>query len=1033
MLFLKNQSLHYVFFDSQAVSDAHAAGNLPGSGKGIIRGHGVEVMLEGSSPVASPTGLRPLEQRETYLLGKDPARWSSNVPAYGEVLYKDIYPGIDLRLFAYYQTLKYEFIVRPGADPSRIRLRYEGASLLQTEGDQLLVGTSLNPFREGRPYSFVEKQGKPVEVPAHWQVEGQTARFRFPQGYDRSLPLTIDPTLVFSTYTGSKSDNWGHTATYDDQGNLYTAGVVFGRNLQPTRGAFQMNFRGDLDLAILKFNPDGNQLLYATYLGGRGGEAPNSLIVNSKGELVIYGVTSSPDFPVTTGAYSTTFRGGPSVSPAGNGGVTPSVGDSVSSIQFRNGTDLFVAKLSANGQALTAATLIGGSANDGLSPASTFRIRNYGDDLRGEVGLDGADNVYVATVTASADFPIVGGSQTQRNGPTDGVIFRLSADLRQLQWSTYLGGGDTDATYGLKVTPTGTVYVCGVTRSADLPSTATALRPRLSGTEDGFVARFDNQSLSALTYLGTDSADVAYLLDLDASQNVHVFGLTRGTYPVTEGTYRVAGSRQFIHALDPMLSRTLFSTVVGSGRPNPDIVPTAFMINECGNIYLSGWGGATNTTAIGVTTTSTLGLPVTEDALKTTTTGNNFWIAVLERNARSLLYATFFGSNAPGPGQGNQDRGDHVDGGTSRFAKSGVIYHAVCACGGTRFPTTPQAWSRTNNSANCNNAAFKIDIDQLKASFDTYQGTQKGVVQGCAPLSLTFVNTSLGGQRYEWDLGGLSRTDSRSQATYTFDKPGEYTITLRAFNRLTCQQVDVAQQVIKVFPANFSLRPDTTICPGQPVTLQASGGKTYAWTPAQGLSATNVAGPVATVNQTTRYTVTITNEFGCVATRNVTIQTDDSFRPRVEARTRAGCAEATTVELLNRTAGADSVRWTLGNGQTINSNAPPSFQYAPSGQYVITATAYKGACSLSVELPVTIENLNEVPNVITPNGDGKNDVFDVGFRNARLEIFNRWGKPIYQADTYANDWGPGVPAGTYHYLLTTPTGTRCKGWIMVME
>lgn len=1034
-LFLKKQSLHYVFYDSEALDRIHsgrtnqAAARTtapPERSEPAVRIHGVDVQLQHSSTTAQIEPKNRVSNNLNYYLGNESNRWASAVPAFGEVIYHGIYPGIDLRLFAYYQTLKYEFVVSPGSDPSVIRLHYEGANAVRTEDEKLLIETSLLPFREEKPYSFTEKNNKTTEVPSRWLLEGKTATFQFPNGYDRQQPLTIDPTLVFSSYSGSVSDNWGHTATYDTEGNLYTAGTVFGASFVPVTGAFQTTYGAEIDVAILKFAPDGRQVLYGAYLGGSTGETPHSLIINSKNELLIYGVTSSGNFPTTTTAYNRKFAGGTPYLPVGN--QLPDPESPAGSIYFRNGTDLFLAKISANGRTLLGSTYVGGSANDGINVASTnLTIYNYGDDLRGEVMVDRNDNVYVATVTASADFPVTSGaSQPKLQGSADAVLIQLNPELSQLRWSTFYGGSGYDVAYAIRIGASGAVYAVGTTRSADLPATTGAHKPQLGGEEDGFLVKFVNNQLVRSTYLGTSEADAAYLLDLDANENPHVFGLTRGQYPVSDSVYRVARSGQFIHALDPTLSQTVFSTVIGSGRATPDISPTAFLVNECGNIYLSGWGGAVNFRN-GIETSSTLGMPVTPEAYRRTTDGSNYWLALLEQGGKSLLYATFFGSD-------NQaGRGDHVDGGTSRFDKSGIIYHAACACGGNRFPATAQAWSQTNKSPNCNNAAFKFDIDRLKAAFDAYQGNQKDVIEGCTPLTLNFVNTSEGGVTYAWDFGGTGTSVNPAQVSHTFDKPGEYTVTLTAYNKLTCKRVDVAQKIIKVHPANFKVSNDTTICAGKPVQLLAEGAKTYEWTPTQGIVSATVNNPVVSPMTTTTYTVKMTNENGCSTQKSVTINTDGSFRPVAEVRLSSECGQPINVELINTTAGADGYQWSMGNGDTLRTHTPGTYQYAQSGQYQIALTTYKNGCSLTLELPVDIENMSAVTNVVTANGDGKNDYFNIGFTGAKLEIVNRWGKLVYRSENYANNWGSDVPNGLYYYLITTQKGTKCKGWVEVIE
>ena len=174
----------------------------------------------------------------------------------------------------------------------------------------------------------------------------------------------------------------------------------------------------------------------------------------------------------------------------------------------------------------------------------------------------------------------------------------------------------------------------------------------------------------------------------------------------------------------------------GTGGAFPDISPSAFLVNNCGNIFVSGWGGATGTQQ-----GSTFGLPTTPNAEQLSTDGNDFHLLVLFKDAVSLLYATFFG----GP-----ISNEHVDGGTSRFDKNGIVYQSVCGgCGGNSdYPTTPGVWSNTNNSSNCNNAVFKFDMSDIDAKLSVLPQNE-----GCVPFNATFQNTSTGGLTYFWDYG----------------------------------------------------------------------------------------------------------------------------------------------------------------------------------------------------------------------------------------------------------------------------------------
>ena len=1103
-LFLKSHSLLYVLYDGAKVSAMHAKGHAqaPDAREDMsapgLRAHGVEVTFLNTSQNVRHQPLKTSKGRFNYFLGNDAGTWASGVNGFEEVIYENIYPDVNLRVYLNQAKLKYEFIVKPGADASRISFQYKGAEKVAlNESGQIVIKTSVGEIREAQPYSFQSGgNARATEVPSAFRLsEDDVAHFELPSGYNKSLPLTIDPELIFSTYSGSVADNWGHTATYDDEGNLYSGGTVFGANFPATTGAFQVKFGGLVDVSIMKFNPDGSDLLYATFLGGNDGDVPASLIVNSQKELLILGTTSSRNFPTGGNAFQKVFGGGTRTEP-------------ISGIEMTNGSDLFVSKLNAAGNQLTGSTFAGGSGNDGVSVTNNVTIRNYGDSFRGEIGVDKNDQVYVASSTNSANFPLKNPAQSKLGGGQDGVVLKLSAGLDQLLWSTYLGGDKWDAAYSLKVAANGEVFVAGISQSGNLQTKAGAYQSALKGTEDGFVARFVNDQLSALTYLGTDKEDGAYLLDIDQSNQVYVYGLTTGSYPVSQGVYQNAKSGQFVHALNAALTQSLFSTIIGSGRGTPDISPTAFLVSECGNIYLAGWGGNVNSGTNNNVASSTAGLPVTDDAIQSATNGNNFYIAILEQGAKSLLYATFFGSLA----RDTRLQGDHVDGGTSRFDKNGMIYHATCACGGSHFPTTPQAWSETNNSDNCNNAAFKIDIDRLKADFDVYKGKIKDVLRGCAPLELTFVNTSEGGVDYIWEVNGNTISRDEGQSEYAFTKPGEYMVTLTAYNRLSCKRMDVAQKKIIVETLVTKVTGDTTVCENSIVKLSASGGTQYKWSPATGLDNVNIATPVATVKETTEYTVEISNNAGCKVTekvklaverkadfidmpdtevcqgatvtltvsgnapkykwhattgleetigksvtvkptqtttyviegmyedgcrplREITVKVDQSYAPDFEVVQSGGaCNEPFSYSLTNKTGKAQRYEWNMGTGNPMTDPEVKNYIYEVPGEYTITLTAYNTAgCSLTASKKISAEPAFTLSNVITPNGDGKNDFFIVPVASSSLEVFNRWGKSIFKTTDYKNDWGKGIANGTYLYVVDTPQGNHCKGWVEVLE
>jgi gliding motility-associated-like protein len=947
---VKNEGLQYIFYDGKALDELkHGSKESKNARLALgVNAHLLKVNFLNTNKLASSKGLSPNPEKRNYFIGNDESKWASNVSSFQEIVIDNIYEGVDLRLYTHQYSLKYEFIVEPNVDTKQIKIQYEGADDLKIDGNNLMVKTSLSTIIESKPYCFNQANNPSArigfqEIKGQFKLEKNIVSFDFPQNFDHSQQLVIDPQLIFSTYSGSIADNWGHTATYDADGNLYAGGSALanpsGQEFPTTPGAFQIKNGSFWDMAIMKFNSDGTKLLYSSFLGGFYGDIPHSLIVNSKGELLIFGTSSSRDFPTTVGAYDRTFNNGVAFDPS-------------TEQNFQNGSDIVVAKISADGSKLLSSTYIGGSNNDGLNTS----ILNYGDEFRGEIVTDTKDNVYISSITSSNNFPLVNSGKNIVTGGSDAVVFRMSPDLKELQWSTLLGGNNYDAAFSLKVGKNNNVYVCGFTFSSDL-ETNNSFRSSYGGRGDGFVAKFTNDKLENTSYLGTASLDLAQLLDLDQQDNVHIYGVTYGRYAVSSNVFQNANSGQFIQALDPDLKNSVFATVIGTGKGSPDIVPTAFLVNECGNIYIAGWGGKVNDNLGGgaVNTTTTTGLPVTSDAYRTATDGSNFYIALLEKGAKNLLYATYFGSaNKEG------SSGDHVDGGTCRFDKKGFIYHSACSCNRLNAPasfaTTPTAYSRNNPSINCNNAAFKFDIDNLAVSFDAVEGTKKSAssktdtLVGCQPFKVSFQNTSEGAKTYEWDLGGLRKSTIKSEE-FSFDKPGTYTVILKGLNPLSCKKEEIARKIIKVNPFEIKVDKETIKeCEGLKIQLLASGGIKYAWSPAEGLSATNIPNPSLTLSKSNSYTVDITNQFGCTGKKTVQVTVDNSF---ANVKSDTSVCRNRTIQLF--ATGGTRYRWSPAEGLSDTTIANPKADIKKAVTYQVLIQDEKTGCRTQKTINIGID------------------------------------------------------------------------------
>ena len=325
-----------------------------------------------------------------------------------------------------------------------------------------------------------------------------------------------------------------------------------------------------------------------------------------------------------------------------------------------------------------------------------------------------------------------------------------------------------------------------------------------AGGIDGFLSEVsgDGGTLIKTSYFGTTGTEVIYGVQFDNNGFPYIMGTTNGTWPVINATFSQKNGKQFISKLKPDISGYVYSTVFGKGAVSPDISPTAFLVDRCENVYVAGWGGGIETEGRGsgaavYANSTTNGLSVTADAIKKTTDGSDFYFFVMKKDAVSQLYGSFFGQNG--------GLGDHVDGGTSRFDRQGVIYEAICAnCYGQGFfPTTPNVWSPKNGTGTngCNLAAVKIAFNFAGVAADP-----KSLINGrydssgCVPLDVLFKDTIHNAKTYVWTFGDGSpdTTTVAAQVNHTYMAVGNYTVRLIAIDSTTCNIADTAYLHIRV-------------------------------------------------------------------------------------------------------------------------------------------------------------------------------------------------------------------------------------------
>lgn len=764
---------------------------------GQFRAHAYKVKFLRANANPQIVKEKPLPGYENYFIGDDPSKWASGCRSYQAVTYKNLYPGIDLRYYVQGTQLKYDLIVYPGADLSKVQLQYDGTDRLKIRDQELTIETSVGSVRELKPFTFQYQEEGRRTIPCKYKLSGNVLSFEVKE-YDHSKTLIVDPVVIFSSFSRASTDNWGFTATPGPDGSMYGAGIAQPSGFPVSPGAISGGGSGPAnsntppDIGIIRLSPDGRTRIYATYLGGSNYEQPHSLICDAAGNLVIAGRTNSANFPSTA-----PFAGTP------------------------GGYDIFVTKINASGTAIIGSIRMGGRGDDGVNISSNRNngpqtlLRNYGDDGRSEVIIDASGNILLASCTRSNDFFIKGAFQTTFGGGQDGVVIKLNNNVNTVLWSTYFGGTGDDAAFVLSENPlsNGSIYVGGGTTSPGLLGAGSgAFQPVYNGgVADGFVSRLQDNGTTVTIiksiYLGTTGTDLVYGVQFDSKGFPYVMGTTTGNWPVVNATYSGSNARQFIAKLQPDLTGFVYSTTFGSPNASaPNISPVAFLVDNCENVYVSGWGGGANSFANPqYPTAGTFNMPVTPDAFQSATDGSDFYFFVLKKNASAQLYGSFFGQ------RGGDGGWDHVDGGTSRFDSKGVIYQALCAnCKNvpsgqpliSPYPVSAGAYGNINPAATgggCNLGMVKIrfDFSGVDVSLRAVGSRQ---LNFCLPARVQFVDTLKQAKQYIWiwNDGTKNDTTTSNPFTHTFTRTGFFDVKLIGIDSNTCNVKDSAFMRIRV-------------------------------------------------------------------------------------------------------------------------------------------------------------------------------------------------------------------------------------------
>jgi hypothetical protein len=499
----------------------------------------VQLTPVGMQPNVEITPADPQEAKFNYFLGNDPEKWRSNIPSYGAVVYREAYPGIDLKFYGAARQLEYDIIVRPGADPDLVKFRYAGIKGLKitATGDLAIMLPDGGELVQKKPVVYQEVAGVRVAREGKFRVGPETAGHVYGfevAAYDKHAPLVIDPVLVYSTYLGGAGIDQGLAIALDGNGCACVTGKTNSPNLG-TAGAYQFSLQGDSDAFVAKFNAAGSGLVFFTYLGGSAEDAGLGIAVGGDGSISVTGYTHSANFPL----YH----------------ALPAFG---TQNQKLGPNTAFVSQLNASGNMLSYSTFLGGSNRDSGNA----------------IAVDGAGNAYIAGDTTSTDFPLSANPyQAALKGYRNAWVTKLSPAIShigpppdyQISFypniliSTYLGGDQQDWAAAIALGSTGKFYIAGATDSPEFPT----LLPYSThnGSYDAFVACFETTgALFFSTCLGGADLDQAFGLAVDQPGNIYVVGSTEsGDFPLKTP---FQGSRHglqdaFVTKLYPPFSATI--------------------------------------------------------------------------------------------------------------------------------------------------------------------------------------------------------------------------------------------------------------------------------------------------------------------------------------------------------------------------------------------------------------------------------------------------------------------------------------------
>jgi hypothetical protein len=636
----------------------------------------LRLTMIGANPQPRISGGHELAGKSNYFIGNNPSRWHTGVPTYAQVLYKDVYPGVDVVYYGRQGRLENDFIVAAGADPKEVRIRVEGAARVRLSGaGALVVETKSGEVELERPMAYQGRGRQKRRVAVRYVWLGHDEVGLETRGYLRSEPLIIDPALLYSTYLGGSGGDVGYGIAVDVNDNVFVCGVTNSSNF-PSSSAYQSSSGGGGDAFVTELNPSLTKLVYSTYLGGSGSDSASGCAVGTTDALYVTGTTSSTDFPIAPTVSSTSTTSAFQPAYGGNG-------------------DAFVAQIGEPGNKLVYSSYLGGT----------------GADFGQAIAVDSQGNAYVTGSTQSSDFPVLNAEQPTLGGASDAFVAEINISGTAKVYSTYLGGSQADTGQAIKVDGSFNAYLAGYTFSTDFP-TKNPTQSSNAGGSDAFVAELSASTSSSPTpallfssYLGGGGNDQGLGLALDTSGNIYVTGMTQSgsssPFPTTPGAYQTTlkGSQNAfvtkISAPGTSSAPTVqYSSYLGGSAVDQG---NGIAVDSSGDAFVVGYTQSTDFPSTNPTQ-GTLG--ITGGSTCGTTTCADAFVTELNPAGSQPLFSTFLGGSGADFGQGialDSSKNAFVTGSTAS----------------SNFPVIPAAYQGTLGGVAGN--AFVAEIEQANA------------------------------------------------------------------------------------------------------------------------------------------------------------------------------------------------------------------------------------------------------------------------------------------------------------------------------